>query len=55
MDASEAAQIMTIDSTFFDMTSTNLETFRHPDPKKKNLTVVDVRDSYLISLRPCGV
>ena len=44
VDASETAQIMSIDSTFFDITSTNLETFRHPDPKKRHLTAVEVSE-----------
>jgi hypothetical protein len=43
VDASETAQIMAIDGTFLDMTTTHLDTFRHPDPKKKDLRVVDVR------------
>ena len=42
VDASETAQIMAIDGTFLDMTTTHLDTFRHPDPKKKDLRVVDV-------------
>lgn len=42
VDASETAQIMAIDTTFFDMTSTDLSAFKHPDPKKRHLKVVDV-------------
>jgi hypothetical protein len=43
VDASETAQIMAIDGTFIDLTATHLDTFKHPDPKKKDLRVVDVR------------
>jgi hypothetical protein len=42
VDASETAQIMAIDGTFLDMTTTHLDTLKHPDPKKKDLRVVDV-------------
>ena len=42
MDASEAAQIVTIDKTFSDLTDQKLEDIRHPDAKKKHLRVVDV-------------
>lgn len=42
MDASETAQIMAVDTTFFDLTSTKLEDFKHPDPKKRNLRVIEV-------------
>ena len=42
VDASETAQIMAIDGTFIDLTTTHLESFKHPDPKKRDLKVVDV-------------
>lgn len=44
MDASEAAQIVTIDKTFSDLTDQKLEDIRHPDAKKKHLRVVDSYD-----------
>jgi hypothetical protein len=47
VDASETAQIMAIDGTFFDLTGTHLDTFKHPDPKKKDLRVVEVSTSRL--------
>jgi RNA polymerase II-associated factor 1 len=33
---------MAIDGSFLDLTATHLDTFKHPDPKKKDLRVVDV-------------
>jgi RNA polymerase II-associated factor 1 len=33
---------MAIDGTFFDLTGTHLDNFRHPDPKKKDLRVIEV-------------
>jgi RNA polymerase II-associated factor 1 len=42
VDASEAAQILAIDKTFMDIRDQPLSEIRHPDPKKRNLHVVDV-------------
>ena len=50
VDASETAQIMAIDGTFIDLTTTHLESFKHPDPKKRDLKVVDVSLNRIPSL-----
>ena len=41
MDASQAAQILSIDQTFAEVDSYDL-TAKHPDPKRKDLKVVEV-------------
>lgn len=40
---------MAIDGTFFDLTGTHLDNFKHPDPKKKDLRVVEVNH------HPCAI
>ncbi|WVQ74973.1 hypothetical protein IAR50_004581 [Cryptococcus sp. DSM 104548] len=44
VDASEAAQLLTIEKSFLDVTTQDAKDVKHPDPKKKNLTVVDSYD-----------
>ncbi|KAL1406341.1 hypothetical protein Q8F55_008040 [Vanrija albida] len=44
VDASEAAQIMTIDKTFADVRAEAAEDMKHPDPKRKHLRVVETYD-----------
>lgn len=42
MDASEGAQMAVIERTFLDVKMDNPSEIRHPDPKKRDLRVVDV-------------
>ena len=42
VDASEAAELASIDASFHDLDTVDPMTLRHPDPKKKDLIVVEV-------------
>ncbi|TYJ53407.1 hypothetical protein B9479_005954 [Cryptococcus floricola] len=44
VDASEAAQLLTIEKSFLDIATQDPKEVKHPDPKKRNLTVVDSYD-----------
>ncbi|ODO06789.1 hypothetical protein I350_04148 [Cryptococcus amylolentus CBS 6273] len=44
VDASEAAQLLTIEKSFLDIAMQDPKEVKHPDPKKRNLTVVDSYD-----------
>ncbi|OCF37974.1 RNA polymerase II-associated factor 1 [Kwoniella heveanensis CBS 569] len=44
IDASEAAQIMAIEKTFFDLHEQDPKTIKHPNKRKKDLTVVESYD-----------
>ena len=46
MDASEAAQLMTIDKTFSDLSTQPFKEMKHPDTKKRNLRVVETYDIF---------
>ncbi|ODN82326.1 RNA polymerase II-associated factor 1 [Cryptococcus wingfieldii CBS 7118] len=44
VDASEAAQLLTIEKSFLDIATQDPKEVKHPDPKKRYLTVVDSYD-----------